>query len=147
MTIFTRETSKLLKAFHGDVNSRASKVGAGVAGLRMLQQQLGVYENIINDLATTVKGTINTTQKDINREFTPVIEKAMTAAYDACVAEAGMYLQISFRASSSNARRSRELCADEIRDECSCKSGTSYDVSTERRRGPPSASSNDSRSR
>lgn len=95
MTVFTREASKLLTEFHRDVNSRASKVGAGVAGLRMLQQQLGVYENIIKDLANTVKGTINTTQKDINREFTPVIERAMTAAYDACVAEAGMYLSSS----------------------------------------------------
>ena len=96
MTVFTREASKLLTEFHGDVNSRASKVGAGVAGLHMLHQQLTVYENIIKDLANTIKGNINTTQKDINREFTPVIERAMTAAYDACVAEAGMYLS-SFR--------------------------------------------------
>lgn len=92
MTTFTREASKLLTQFHGDVNSRASKVGAGIAGLRMLQQQLAVYDNIIKDLANTVKGNINNTQKDVNREFTPVIERAMTAAYDACVAEAGMYL-------------------------------------------------------
>ena len=90
MAVFTREISKLLKEFHADVNSRASKVGAGVAGLRMLQQQLQVYESIVKDLATAVQGTINTTQKDINREFTPVIEKSMAAAYDACVAEAGM---------------------------------------------------------
>lgn len=95
MTVFTREASKLLTEFHRDVNSRVSKVGAGLAGLRMLQQQLEVYENIIKDLASTVKGTINNTQKDINREFTPVIERAMTAAYDACVAEAGMYLLFS----------------------------------------------------
>lgn len=92
MTVFTRESSKLLTEFHRDVNSRASNVGAGLAGLRMLQQQLGVYENIIKDLANTVKTNINTTQKDINREFTPVIERAMTAAYDACVAEAGKNL-------------------------------------------------------
>lgn len=90
MTVFTREASKLLTEFHRDVNFRASKVGAGVAGLRILQQQLAVYENIIKDLASTVKGNITTAQKDINREFTPVIERAMTAAYDACVAEAGM---------------------------------------------------------
>lgn len=89
MTVFTRELSKLLTEFHRDVNSRASNVGAGLAGLRMLQQQLGVYENIIKDLANTVKTNINNTQKDINREFTPVIERAMTAAYDACVEEAG----------------------------------------------------------
>ena len=95
MTVFTREASKLLTEFHRDVNSRVSKVGAGLAGLHMLQQQLGVYENIIKDLANTVKGTINNTQKDINREFTPVIERAMTAAYDACAAEAGMYLLLS----------------------------------------------------
>lgn len=88
--MFTRDAAKLLKEFHRDVNARASKVGAGAAGLRMLQQQLGVYENILKDLATTVKETVNTTQKDINREFTPVVERAMAAAYEICVAEAGM---------------------------------------------------------
>ena len=90
MTVFTRDAAKLLKEFHHDVNARASKVGAGIAGLQMLQQQLGVYENILKDLATTIKDTVNTTQKDINREFTPVVERAMVAAYEICVAEAGM---------------------------------------------------------
>lgn len=119
MTVFTREASRLLREFHGDVNSRASKVGAGVAGLRMLQQQLAVYENIIKDLATTIKGTINTTQKDINREFTPVVERAMAAAYDACVAEAGM-LPIILLRDRVDTRRPRKLCAHEGCDACSC---------------------------
>lgn len=119
MTVFTREASKLLRDFHSDVNSRASNAGAGVSGLRMLQQQLGIYENIIKDLATKVKETINTTQKDINREFAPVIERAMTAAYDACVAEAGGYLS-SCGEIVLMLCRSWKLCAHESRNECSC---------------------------
>lgn len=58
----------------------------------MLQQQLQVYEDIFKDLAATTKDALNTQQKDINREFVPVIETAMTAAYDVCTAESGKKL-------------------------------------------------------
>ncbi len=130
MTVFTREAGKLLRDFHADDNARASKVGAGVAGLRMLQQQLEVYDNILKDLTTTIKETINTTQKDINREFTPVIERAMAAAYDACVAEAGMYLP-SWSRKDVDSSRPRKLCAHEIGYERPCRPRTSCDVSAE----------------
>lgn len=89
MMSFTRNAASVLKNFHQDVDSRARTVGAGIAGLNMLQQQLGVYENILKDLANLIRENVNNIQKDINREFTPVIERAMTAAYTACVDESG----------------------------------------------------------
>lgn len=89
MSSFIRRSAELLRAFHRDVDGRARKVGAGIAGLAMLQQQLGVYEIILKDLTGTVKDTINNGQKEINREFTPVIARAMIAAYEACVNESG----------------------------------------------------------
>ena len=89
LSSFVRNAANLLREFHRDVEGRARKVGAGIAGLHVLQQQLGVYETLLKDLTTTVRETINNTQKEINREFTPVITRAMVAAYEACTNESG----------------------------------------------------------
>ena len=97
MATFARSGAQILKEFHEDVQGRAQKVGAGISGLSMLQQQLGLYGNLLKDLANTVKETISTAQKEINREFTPVIEKAMSDAYTACVEENGGNLLLPFR--------------------------------------------------
>ena len=86
---FARNAAACLKKFHKDIEARARQVGTGIAGLSMLQQQVGNYESILKDLSTAVKDTINTNQKEINREFVPVIEQAMAAAYEACVEERG----------------------------------------------------------
>ena len=89
MASFARNSAACLKKFHKDIEARARQIGTGIAGLSMLQQQVGNYESILKDLSTAVKDTINTNQKEINREFVPVIEQAMAAAYDACVEERG----------------------------------------------------------
>lgn len=60
-----------------------------IAGLHMLHDQVSAYENILKDLSTNVREQINMTQKDVNREFTPVIERAMLTAYEQCVDERG----------------------------------------------------------
>lgn len=86
---FIREAASTIRAFHRDVSSRAVKVGAGLAGLHMLQQQLGVYESLLKDLISIVKDVINTCQKDINREFTPIVANHMIPAYEACSQESG----------------------------------------------------------
>lgn len=97
MTAFARSGAQILKDFHEDVQGRAQRVGAGISGLSMLQQQLGIYGNLLKDLANTVKETISKAQKEINREFTPVIEKAMSDAYTACVDENGESPRLPFR--------------------------------------------------
>lgn len=43
----------------------------------MLENQVSAYESILKDLSNAMKEQINATQRDINREFTPVIEQAM----------------------------------------------------------------------
>ena len=58
----------------------------------MLHQQVGVYESNIKDIAATTKEKIIALQKDINRGFTPVIERAMEAAYATCTKERGKKL-------------------------------------------------------
>ncbi|MCJ1384792.1 hypothetical protein MMC17_007910 [Xylographa soralifera] len=84
-----KNAGNLFKAFHRDIDARARKTGASVAGLHMLQQQLQVYEDIFKDLSATTKESIDNQQKDINREFVPVIEKAMAEAYEVCTNERG----------------------------------------------------------
>lgn len=119
MSSFIRRAANLLREFHHDVDGRARKVGAGIAGLHMLQQQLGVYETILKDLTGTVKDTVNSGQKEINREFAPVIARAMIAAYEACVNESGKPSG-PYRVFLANCSRSWELHAHESRNECSC---------------------------
>lgn len=89
MASFARNAAGCLKKFHKDIEVRARQIGTGIAGLHMLQQQVGNYENLLKDLSATVKDTINANQKEINREFVPVIEQVMAAAYEACVDERG----------------------------------------------------------
>ena len=89
MASFSRNTAASLKKFHKDIEARARQIGAGIAGLHMLGQQVANYENLLKDLSTNVKDSINISQKEINREFVPVIEQAMAAAYEACVEERG----------------------------------------------------------
>ncbi|MCJ1479498.1 hypothetical protein MMC13_008184 [Lambiella insularis] len=89
LATMTKNASNLLKAFHHDIDSRARKNGASVAGLHMLSQQLQVYEDIVKDLAATTKDFVSNQQKEINREFVPAIGRAMAAGYDACNNETG----------------------------------------------------------
>ena len=94
MARFARNAATCLKKFHKDIEARARQIGTGIAGLHMLQQQVGNYENLLKDLSATVKDRINTNQKEINREFVPVIEQAMAAAYEECVEERGTPLML-----------------------------------------------------
>lgn len=89
MASFARNAAACLKKFHKDLEARARQIGTNIAGLYMLEQQVGNYESLLKDLSTTAKETINTNQKEINRQFVPVIEQAMLAAYEACVEERG----------------------------------------------------------
>lgn len=86
---FTKATPAILKKFHRDIEDRARKIGTGLASLSMLSHQITVYEQIFKDLAASEKDAIITIQKDINREFTPVIEREMTPSYEGCTAEYG----------------------------------------------------------
>ena len=78
MASFSRNSSTALRNFHRDVEARARNLGSNIAGLSMLEHQVSNYENLLKDLSAVVKVTISTAQKDINREFIPVIERAVS---------------------------------------------------------------------
>lgn len=92
-----RNSSELLKTFHKDVSTRASMTGTGIASLPMLEHQLKNYENIFQELTQTAKKTLDERQRDINREFVPVISKAMEQVYEVCTAERGKSLVASYK--------------------------------------------------
>ncbi|KAI9789949.1 MAG: hypothetical protein M1835_001330 [Candelina submexicana] len=89
LTAYTKSSASLLKDFHRDADDRARQNGVGVTGLHVLKQQLQVYESIFKDMGTEMVETINAQQREINREFTPVIAAAMLTAYETCTAEGG----------------------------------------------------------
>lgn len=100
---FIRAAASTIRAFYREVSSRAVKVGVGLAGLQMLQQQLGVYESLLKVLMNMVKGVINACQKDacqkdINREFRPIVADHMIPAHEGCAQEFGKrYTRIDTR--------------------------------------------------
>lgn len=77
MASFSRNAATPLRKFHRDIEARDRQVGSSIAGLHMLENQVSAYESILKDLSNAMKEQINATQRDINREFTPVIEQAM----------------------------------------------------------------------
>ncbi|RMZ08329.1 hypothetical protein D0860_04735 [Hortaea werneckii] len=86
---FTKAGSAMLKKFHTSVADRCRQQGQSIARIGMLKTQLGAYDAIIKDMANNMIRQINDGQRDINREFTPVISQAMSPAYDVTAAESG----------------------------------------------------------
>ncbi|KAK3088943.1 hypothetical protein LTR53_019883, partial [Teratosphaeriaceae sp. CCFEE 6253] len=66
--------------FHLAVAERCRETGHGVARIGLLENQLQAYHAIFGDLAHVVIKDVNEGQRDINREFTPVITAAMERA-------------------------------------------------------------------
>lgn len=85
MTIVKR----LLEAFHEEVEKRAIRNGASIAQFMMLKHNLSGYLEIVKDAAENSKNEIASKQKDVNREFVPVVTAFMQPAYTYCTQESG----------------------------------------------------------
>jgi hypothetical protein len=85
-----KDAGKILRKFHAEVEARALKTGVVAPALHMVHSQLSAWERGFHDFATVTRDEMLNQQKDINREFEPVIEEAMTLGYEICVAERGM---------------------------------------------------------
>lgn len=89
LSSFSRQAKNLLTAFHREIELRTMNTGTGAAGIAMLGQQLKNYEQILATLATQMIEIINGLQREANREFTPVIARNLSSAYDYCTSEVG----------------------------------------------------------
>lgn len=88
-TTLVTAVDKLLHTFHDEVEKRAARNGGSMARFYMLRNQLQAYREVIKDASNKTKVDISTRQKDINREFVPVITLNMLPAYRYCTEERG----------------------------------------------------------
>ena len=86
---YAAAAGKALGSFHKDFEARARANGTGIVGLSMLVHQLRIYDGIFKDVVAFSTESINTQQREINREFTPVISAAMHTGYELCENERG----------------------------------------------------------
>lgn len=86
---FTKAGGNLLKSFHAAVEARCLEKGHGASRIGLLKNQLNVYQELFKDLATSMVEQINNEQREINRQFTPVIAQIMEHAYTVCTEERG----------------------------------------------------------
>jgi hypothetical protein len=83
------KSGALLTAFHETVEAHVMRNGTSLASLEMLKQQLPTYRDSLKDLSSAAQSQTTTRQKDINREFVPVVAGAMHQAYEDCENERG----------------------------------------------------------
>ncbi len=86
---FAKRGLEILKVFHDTVASRAQAMGSSMSGLYLLGQQLPVYRQMLTQISETTKDSVTNQQREINRQFTPAIERAMADAYEGCSSESG----------------------------------------------------------
>lgn len=86
---FTKTGTDLLRKFHLACATRCRERGHGIARIGLLETQLHTYQDIFKDLANIMIAQINEGQREINREFTPVIAAVMEPSYDHCANERG----------------------------------------------------------
>lgn len=89
LTSFTRRAKILLVIFHNEVELRSLKSGQGAAGLNLLSQQLKNYDAIFTTLVAQMVELVNNLQREANRQYTPVIARSLSIAYDWCANESG----------------------------------------------------------
>lgn len=81
---FIRDGSNLMREFHLTISTRARLNGFAGGRMFLLEEQIKVYEQAFRLIAEQTLDSINNQQRDINREFRPVIEQAMTPVYEQC---------------------------------------------------------------
>ena len=106
---FASAAGQALTSFHRDVEARAHGNGASIASIGMLNQQLRIYEGIFKDIVDISSHAINAQQRDINREFTPVVAAVMRVAYDYCENSSGESGRTEHRLNNSHAKRIQGL--------------------------------------
>jgi hypothetical protein len=95
LNTFATKSSQALKAFHSDVEKRATR--NGTASLQMLSYQLDNYGALFRDLSGATALQVLTQSRDVNRAFEPVITQALGPAYTAAGADSGKYTNVSRR--------------------------------------------------
>ncbi|USW48463.1 hypothetical protein Slin15195_G017820 [Septoria linicola] len=86
---FKKSATNVVKQFHAAVETRSRERGTGATRLNMLTRQLDQYSATCGDLCAVAVNSLNEGQREINREFVPVIAEAMEPAYSSAAEERG----------------------------------------------------------
>lgn len=86
---WSKTDNTLLKDFHSAIENRCREKGHGIARIDMLRMGLRNYEHVLNDASAATIAHVNERQREINRNFEPVITEIMQTAYEQCNDESG----------------------------------------------------------
>ncbi|KAF9636827.1 hypothetical protein BFW01_g7723 [Lasiodiplodia theobromae] len=86
---FKTNTLEVLTKFHNTVTKRASDLGVSPAIVAGLSRQLNNTQPFLTAQIEAIKTMMTEAQREVNREFTPVIAAAMEHAYELCNGERG----------------------------------------------------------
>ncbi|KAI4286768.1 MAG: hypothetical protein L6R35_003976 [Caloplaca aegaea] len=89
LTGFARRAFEVVKQCHEEIDREARGVPVGNTGLEMLQGQIGGYGTVLETHATDVRRSIRSAQKELNRNYVPVIQAHLRTTYVACASERG----------------------------------------------------------
>ncbi|KAF2455772.1 hypothetical protein BDY21DRAFT_288795 [Lineolata rhizophorae] len=84
LSSYTKAAFHELSVFHDAIERRGREHGLGVAEIGTLRTQLKIHEALLSQLAQKIVALIQEHQRDANREFVPVIARAMQPAYRIC---------------------------------------------------------------
>lgn len=84
-----KSATNTLKQFHVAVEDRSRKSGHGLARIGMLGANLPTHSAAFGDICQEAVTKLNEGQRELSRQFTPVIAAAMEPVYDACNQETG----------------------------------------------------------
>lgn len=84
-----KSASNLLKQFHVVVEDRSRKSGHGLARIGMLGANLTTHSAALGDICQEAVTKLNEGQRELSRQFTPVIAAAMEPVYEQCNNETG----------------------------------------------------------
>ncbi|KAJ4414149.1 hypothetical protein N0V82_008116 [Gnomoniopsis sp. IMI 355080] len=83
------ECKRDISKFHSNVTCGVRQPVVNPVGLIMLQKQLRATISFVDAAPADLRKDISSQQREANRGFVPVIQRAMQQAYDICVAESG----------------------------------------------------------
>ncbi|KAK7545338.1 hypothetical protein IWX49DRAFT_500418 [Phyllosticta citricarpa] len=113
---FKANALRELHLFHNAVAQRARRVGVSMARLNQLDSQLRNHEGFLNELVSAIVEMVNARQKEVNREFVPVVASAMEHAYQVAADERGtgsyarMKSYVTNHVSQNQDRMFRDAC-------------------------------------
>lgn len=89
MALFALRLADVITVCHREIEREAGTLRVNDHALRMLQRQVDGYAAVFDGHAQAIKGSINSAQKTINRQFVLIIKNVLRPVYAACANEHG----------------------------------------------------------